>query len=150
MIISGYAFITTFTFKQFKNVPVGPEFFPRYLSVFLFLLCLILLIKALLTKKENDTPAPAINFFAKSEEGKGLRRMAACALVLLLLIFLWSYLGFLIATPIAVFVLQYILGNRKWVPMVIYSIVAPVVIFLIFKFVLGIEMPLGFMEALFY
>ena len=57
MIVSGFAFGYTFTFKKFKNVAVGPEFFPRALAVLLFACCLVLLVQNLipLLKGVSDT-----------------------------------------------------------------------------------------------
>lgn len=152
MIFSGYAWFCTKSFKHFKNVPVGPEFWPGILSVILFSLCAILVITSLISLKKNGEgeKAPSINIFAKTEDGKNLRRMLLSILITVILAFLWKYIGFLLATPVAVFFLQYLLGNKKYGSMIIYAVVVTVVVFLVFKFLLGIDMPLGFMEYWFY
>lgn len=152
MLFSGYAWAYTYKFKQFKNVPVGPEFWPRALAIGLFFLCALLVaVNVISVVRHGDkTKAPTLNIFAKTEEGRNLRKMLLAVAVTVLLAFLWQYIGFLIATPIAVFFLQWLLGNRKWKSMVIYSVAVTAVVFCVFRFLLGISMPLGFMEYWFY
>lgn len=140
MVFSTAAFAYTFTFKQFKNVPVGPEFFPRALAVALFICCFILLISNLL-KKDDKTKAPTLN-----PMNKNIQRALLGLLVIVVYAFLWNIISFIIATPIAIFVLVFILGKRNFLKMAIISVVATVVIFCAFKFLLGIEMPMGFIE----
>ncbi|MBQ7158484.1 MAG: hypothetical protein IJS09_03525 [Treponema sp.] len=54
MLVSALAFVKTFSFKQFKNVPVGPEFFPRALAISLFICCLALVIQNMLDKSNTE------------------------------------------------------------------------------------------------
>ena len=137
MLISALAFVKTFTFKQFKNVPVGPEFFPRALAVGLFICCLALVIQNILDRT-NTEKAPTL-----SPLSKDIRRMLIGLAIILVTAYLWSILGFLIVTPFTIFGLMLLLGKRNWIRMIIISVAVTFVVFLAFRFLLGIEMPMG-------
>lgn len=143
MLFSLAAFLMTFTFKKFTNVPVGPEFFPRILSSALFTCCLILLISTLF-KKDDGQKAPTI-----SPMNKDMQKCLLALLVIIVYALLWEVVGFVIATPFALFVMILILGRRNYLFMAVVSVVATAVIFVAFKFLLQIEMPMGFLENLF-
>lgn len=141
MLFSGTAFILTFTFKQFKNVPVGPEFFPRYLSIGMFICCAVLLLQNLKATKDNNYPAKTLSL-----KDKGMQKMLIGVGIVLIYALLWNVLGFLIISPFALFAMMYLVEMRKYLKMGIVSIVATIVVFVVFKFILGIEMPMGILE----
>ena len=142
MVLSTAAFLYTFTFKHFKNVPVGPEVFPQWLSIALFICCTVLLVKSLLDKNDKSE-APAI-----SPKNKDIQRMLCGLLVIVLSALLWNVAGFIITTPFSLFFLMRILGKRDTKIMIIISLVATAIIFCAFRFILGIEMPMGLLEML--
>jgi putative tricarboxylic transport membrane protein len=144
MGFSAAAFIKTLSFKQFKNVPVGPEFFPRWLAAGLFVCSGALLVQALGMRPGESPPAPTL-----SPLDRGMRRLFAGAGIIVLYALLWEVLGFLIVTPLAVFALMFLLGLRKFPLMISFSLGAALVIFGAFRFLLGIDMPVGIMESLF-
>ncbi len=137
IFFSAAAFFKTFTFKQFKNVPVGPEFFPRALAVALFICCLVLVIQNIIDKN-NTEAAPTLSL-----KNKDIQRMLIGLAIIIATAFLWSILGFLIVTPFTIFGLMLLLGKRDWIKMVIISVAVTAVVFLAFRFLLGIEMPMG-------
>lgn len=141
MAVSALAFGYTYTFKKFKNVPVGPEFFPRALALLLFICCLALLLTNLRTTQRNKGEAPTLSLF-----NKDMQKAALSLVLIIVYALLWNVIGFIIATPFAIFAMTYILGKRNYLTMAIISLAATVVIFCTFKFLLGIEMPLGFIE----
>ena len=143
MLFSGAAFIKTFSFKQFKNVPVGPEFFPRYLAAGLFICSAVLLIQALKANSRKDKPAPTI-----SPRDKGMQRLFIGIAIIVVYALFWEPVGFLIATPLAMAGIMILLGYRKYIMMVIFSLATTVVVFGAFKIFLNVDMPLGFLESL--
>lgn len=147
MCVSAFAFGYTFTFKKFKNVAVGPEFFPRALAVLLFACCLVLLVQNLipLLKGVSDTKEnPTLSL-----RNPGIQKALLGLLIIILFAVLWNFLGFLIVTPPAVFGMILLLGKKTYLMNAIVSVGITILIFLVFKFLLGITMPLGFMENLF-
>ena len=144
MFVSATAFRYTFTFKQFKNVPVGPEFFPRVLAVALFIFCVLLLLTNLRDTEANKKTVPTMSL-----KNRGMQKALAGLAIVTAYAFLWEVLGFLIITPIAIFSMTLLLGKRSYIKMIIISVGATAIVFIAFKHLLGIQMPLGFMEELF-
>jgi putative tricarboxylic transport membrane protein len=143
MAVSSGMFIITLGFKKFRNVPVGPEFFPRWLSIGLFICSAALFVQALRVKPADDRGAPTLSFL-----DQGMRRLLAGAVIIVIYAISWNFLGFVIATPLALFALMFLLGLRRYRGMVIFSLGAVIVIFCAFRYLLGINMPMGFLEGI--
>ena len=143
MGLSAAVFIVTLGFRKFRNVPVGPEFFPRWLAIGLFICSAALLIQALRTKRADDSPAPTLSLF-----DKGMQRLLIGVAIIALYAFLWNSLGFIIATPLGLFALMFLLGLRRYRVMIAFSFGAMIVIFCAFRYLLGIDMPLGILYGL--
>ena len=144
MGFSAAAFIMTLGFKKFKNVPVGPEFFPRWMAIGLFICSAALLIQALLVKPAGDKPAPTLSL-----RDKGMQRLLMGVAIVVIYALCWEILGFLIATPLAAFGLVFLLGYRKFPVMIIFSLGAAAVVYSTFHFFLGVDMPMGVLRGLF-
>ena len=142
MIFSSVAFIMTLSFKQFQNVPIGPEFFPRYLAVGLFFCSLVLLYQQLWVGAK-DRPAPTISL-----KDKGIQRLLVGLVIVIIYALLWEVLGFIIMTPCVLFGLMLLLGLRRYPVMVVFALVATCVIFGAFRFFLNIDMPLGVLDGI--
>jgi putative tricarboxylic transport membrane protein len=144
MGFSAVAFIMTLGFKKFKNVPVGPEFFPRWMAIAMFICSAALLIQALRVKPENDTPAPTLSL-----RDKGMQRLLKGVAIIVVYAIGWEILGFIIITPLAMFALMFLLGLRRYPLMILVSLVGMLIVYCSFRFLLGIDMPMGFLDALF-
>jgi putative tricarboxylic transport membrane protein len=144
MAFSSGAYAVTLGFKKFRNVPVGPEFFPRWLAVGLFVCSGVLLFQALKAAPAGARPVPTL-----SPRDAGVRRMLVGLGVILLYALSWNLLGFILATPLVLFAVTFLLGHRKIPVMVIFALAATAVIFSAFRFLLGIEMPLGVLDGVF-
>ena len=143
MTFSAAAFIKTLSFRQFQNVPIGPEFFPRYLAGGLFLCSLILVLQAVLAKSKKDKPAPTI-----SPLDKGMQRLFAGIAIIFVYALCWEPVGFVIATPVAMAGMMFLLGYRKYLMMAIFSLATTIVVFGAFRFFLNVDMPLGILYGL--
>jgi len=140
MCISVYVVAVTFTFRKFRNVPIGPEFFPKYLGVGLFICSGVLLIQSI--KSDDKSESPTINPL-----NKGIQRTLIGLIIMVLYVLLWPILGFLVVTPLLLFSMMYLLQIRDYKIMLIIAIGVSLGIFLIFKLLLGIEMPLGILTG---
>lgn len=143
MIFSSGAFIATLSFRKFKNVPVGPEFFPRYLAIGLFVCCAALLIQAIRTRPANNKKALTLNL-----RDKGLQRLLIGLVIIVAYALCWEPVGFIIVTPLVLFALMFLLGLRRYPVMILFSFGAMLVIFCVFRFLLGIDMPLGILDGI--
>ncbi|MGF6907388.1 tripartite tricarboxylate transporter TctB family protein [Fusobacterium sp. PH5-44] len=141
MCISIYVIVVTFTFKKFKNVPVGPEFFPRYLGIGLLICSVIIIFQGIVD--ESKAKAPTISPF-----DKGIQRVIISLAIMVFYVILWPILGFLIVTPLLLFFLMCLLKIKNYAVMIAISVIASVMIFSIFKYLLGIEMPLGILQGI--
>jgi putative tricarboxylic transport membrane protein len=135
-----YVVAVTFTFKKFKNVPIGPEFFPRWLALGLGICALVLLYQSV--KHYDKREAPTLSL-----RDKGMQRLLIGVAVVIAYVFLWKSLGFLVMTPLLLFALMFLLEVRDYKVMILISLLTSVGIFLAFKLILGIEMPLGFLSG---
>ncbi|GMO41958.1 MAG: hypothetical protein Pg6C_03100 [Treponemataceae bacterium] len=142
MLFSGGAFTMTLFFKKFKNVPVGPEFFPRWLAVGLFICSAALFVQAVRRPAQTDNQTPAVN------PRQGIQRLLIGMVIIALYAISWEPVGFLITTPLVLFALMFLLGLRRYPVMAGFALGAAGVIFCAFKFLLGIDMPLGVLESL--
>jgi len=138
MAFSAFAFIQTLGFKKFPLVPVGPEFFPRYLAAGLFICSAILIIQALVTKPRKEEKAPTMSPF-----DKGMLRLFIGIAIIVLYAVLWEPVGFLIVTPLAMVAIMLLCGYRRYSMMVIFSLGTTLVVFGAFSFFLNVNMPLG-------
>ena len=84
-----------------------------------------------------------------SLKNRGMQKALAGFAIVVVYALLWEVLGFLIITPIAIFLMTLLLGKRSYIKMIIVAVGATAIVFLAFKYLLGIQMPLGFMEELF-
>ena len=130
-------------FKQFTNVPVGPEVFPQIMAYGLIICSLVLLVQSIF-KKTNEK-APTL-----SPKDKGIQYMLLTVAVVVLIYLLWDIAGFLIVGSFSLFSLMWIADYRNYKNMIIISLITTVLIWLIFWQVLVIELPLGPFDTLFY
>lgn len=142
ILISVYAIAVTFTFKQFKNVPVGPEFFPRWLAIGLLVCSCVLLGQSVVSVSTEKAPTLSLR-------DPGMQRLLIALGGLVVYTLLWEVVGFLILTPLFVFGLMYLLRMRRYAMMAVMALCIGVGIFFLFKLLLGIEMPLGLLAPLF-
>jgi putative tricarboxylic transport membrane protein len=92
----------------------------------------------------------------KNEKGEAfdsisLRKPAMQRVVLILaatmiFAFIMKPLSFILGGMLYLFAVTYVLGNRKWKQMLLVSIIAPIVVFYVFKNVLGITLPMGILK----
>lgn len=137
------AIYMTTNFRQFVNVPVGPEVFPRIMAAGLIICSAALLVQSLL--KKTDEKAPPV-----SPRDRGIQRMLMAAAVIVAFRLLWQPVGFLILAPIVLFLLMLISDFRNYKVMAVISIAVPVVVWFLFWQVLVIELPLGPLEQVLY
>ena len=103
MLASSGAFVQSFFFQQSKyDLSGGPGLFPRIIGAALFISCLILFVKLLVTKKYKDRKFVFLDLF---KDSRGVFLAAAWVLAILI-----NYLGFLISVSIyLLFTIHYML-----------------------------------------
>ena len=87
--------------------PLGPAWWPKYLSLALGVFSVLLILQSILTPKEKDRPAP---FDLKSE---GFHRVLKLCGILIIFAILTFFLGIYIGLLLMVPTVMYLLGERK-------------------------------------
>jgi putative tricarboxylic transport membrane protein len=145
MAFSATAFVQTLSFRQFRNVPIGPDFVPRYLAGALFICSLVLFIQSIVLKPKSAEKAPTLSLF-----DKGMQRLLIGIVIIVVYALCWEILGFLIITPFAMAAVMLLLGMRKPLTMVLFSVGTTVVVYGAFRYILSIDIPLGVLRGLIY
>ncbi len=142
MVIGTVAIVLTTGFRQFVNVPVGPEVFPRIMAIGL-IVCSVALLIFNLIKKDTDKAPPL------SPRDHGIQRMLIIVGLVLCYYLLLEIIGYLILSPILLFVSMLVMGYRKYRNMIIISLSVTALVFLLFWQMLTIDLPNGFLDFLF-
>lgn len=136
------AILLTTGFRQFVNVPIGPEVFPRIMATGL-IVCSVALLIFNLVKKDTDAAPPL------SLRDHGIQRMLIIVGLVLAYYLLLEIVGYLILSPILLFLSMLVMGYRKYRSMIIISLGMTVAVFLLFWQLLVIELPNGVLDFLF-
>ncbi|MBE0533771.1 MAG: tripartite tricarboxylate transporter TctB family protein [Rhodospirillales bacterium] len=110
----------------------GPAFFPRILAIALILCAGLLVINAL-----RKQALRRVEFIDR----RGLGRLALAIAVGIVYWLAIDYTGFLIGSPIFLFVLMTVLGARSWLQRIATSLAAPLALWAIFEYFLVISLP---------
>ena len=124
--------------ERFPNpADIGPAAFPQLLLGLIIILAVLQIISALRLRHKLK---------ASGEEGaeyvfeNKLAKLSGVALMLLYG-YLMPILGFFITTPVAVFCMMYIIGNRKWIQMISVTAGFTVFAYVVFVMFLRVSLP---------
>lgn len=138
LIAFSLAYYYLITLLPTRNLPhtLGINFVPLLLVIILFALSLILLIQNLISKKGDEET---------DKKTKGGPTSILKILVLLFIIILYVSLmirfGYLITTPIFLFLILWISGCRHWKHLIPVSLIVPFVIYYVFYNFFHVPLP---------
>lgn len=142
MGLGAVAIYMTLSFKKFKNVPVGPEVFPRIMAVGLMVCSLVLFLQAMVKKSKKAAPTLSL-------KDRGIRHVLLGIALMAAFYLLWKPLGFLILSPLVLLGLMLLADYRRWTVMAVVAVLVTVAVWLLFWQVLSIELPVGPFEFLY-
>jgi len=125
-----------------RNLPntLGIDAMPRAFGIFLAFLSILLIIGGF-TDKEGKAASSRVPLSWPHLRGVIIVFAAITAYIVLI-----DILGFVIVTPFLMFGLMYIEGVRKWVSMIIVSLVTTGVVYVLFRYVFEVKITgFGFM-----
>jgi len=136
MIISMTVYVLTYQFPK-QTVALSPKVFPQFVSACLFILSLVLLIQGITgVKKESE------------QKKVKLALNKAFIIRLLLMTFLAFFytrilttVGYVVATPPFVASSMLLFNEKRWFMIVIVSIVATALLYILFRIVFKIPLP---------
>jgi sterol desaturase/sphingolipid hydroxylase (fatty acid hydroxylase superfamily) len=134
MVLSAGGYLAAGTFPPAPK-GLAPADFPRALFVMLFILGGILAGNAFHALKTQASPDK------RSYEKGELKQVFILVAVIAGYIQLQSAFGYLLLTPVAVFVMMYLYGLRKWVQMAAISIATSILTYVLFNDYLYVLLP---------
>jgi hypothetical protein len=123
-------FAYTFTFAEVPlafRQGMGPERYPQLVIAVIVVLCLILIVQA---RGKPDEEVPPIDRAALLACGGAVAFMLAVPLV-----------GMIVAMGLALFGLGVLWGERRWLPLILNSVLLPIGIWLLFVRGLKVVLP---------
>ena len=140
IVLAGIFFKYADTFKMLPGqADIGPKAFPRFVSVVIVILAILLIITEL--KKNDQTKVQLFNL-------KFLIGLVTAVLYFLL----FKKVGFVLCSMVSIFVMEVLLLNepfKKAMPLVTgVAVIVPVVIYLVFGMALKVPLPAGLLSFL--
>ena len=116
---------------------MGAGGFPKFLAIIIALLGLLLVITAYLKLRQNPEGDK------KVLNGKELLMIALMVALFGLYLGIIKTVGYPISTAVFTFVFFYIYGDRKWLRMIIISILFTAITYILFRNVFYVMLPMG-------
>ena len=136
MILSIVAFALTYQFPQ-QTMALPPTVFPRFVSVCLFILALILLIQGAIGLKSGSASGSPARAFDK----KFLGRLLSLLIVAFAYTRLLPHTGYVIATPPFVAGAMLLFNEKRWRWILIISICTSAILYFLFRMVFKVPLP---------
>jgi putative tricarboxylic transport membrane protein len=132
MAIAAASYLASAGFSDVGINPadIGPAAVPRLMAGLVILLGVVQLVISLSRRKSDRIIIP------------NKRGLAAGVILIFLYVFLMPIVGYLYATPLFVFILMGLLGNRKWLQMILVSAAFTGIAYAIFYKFLRVALPL--------
>jgi len=126
--------------KKVKFAALSPSYYPRIATYFLLFFGVLLIGLRFFRKQSEHVESEKINW----------RNHATGCLVIMLILFLYyatlSYLGFVLSSIAALFLLLLLAGERKLWALTILPLVLPFALYYFFTHVANIPIPAGVLE----
>ena len=140
LFCAGYAYSTYQLPTRAIENSTQPSFFPWLIVVFLFVLTLSLLIQSLFYKNTDKV---------ENKKTLGYKISAYACILSISYLILLPILGFVFANILLFGGLMILYKEKRAIFVLTYSIAIPLVIFLIFKKIFSISLPVGILGGLF-
>ncbi len=132
IIFSIYVWLAANAFPSQNTIGPGAEFFPKLTAVILAILSVFLLFK-----KENSEQS------VFTLQRKNVPYFIGSFISLIIYVILIPTLGFVISTILLTFIWMWLMGIRKWIALIITSILVAICVSAIFEFLLNVPIPHG-------
>lgn len=130
-----YYSASNFDMRFIGDSGLGPDFFPKVISVILFVLSGINLYFKILSEKKNTD-----NIEKKETD---IKKTLIVILVFAIYILLIGKLGYLSSTILFSFIVISILKQKAMILKIVYSIIFPVTLYLLFTHIFKVTLPVG-------
>ena len=124
--------------SSFENTPVGPKAVPIAIGVALATASLALAIRGFVWGRSRRDAASG-----DEAPPQDLRKLGVVALMLLGYILIFVPLGYAISTFLFMLAVTTYLDHEHWMRNLVYAVVFSVVVYSIFVYVFGVQLPAG-------
>ena len=132
-IISIVFFVISGSFTAPVNpVDIGPSAFPRLMAGITVVLAVVQILLSVRKSKANDADKASFGYWQGCIAGFALMCVYA---------FLMPMLGYYVVTPPFIFAVMVLMGNRKWLQMILVTLGFTLFAFLVFTKLLGVMLP---------
>lgn len=141
ILISAYVVYTASGFPANQSaVDPGAAYFPTLMGIFVIALCLLLIVRTLMGKGVSLDETFALT--------PGIKRVILGVLLFVAYCFLFKPLGFVLDSILLSFLGMFLLQNRKYIQMLMISVVTSVLIYIVFANFLGAKLPAGVLSGI--
>lgn len=132
-IVSAFIFYssTQFNMAFIGDSGLGPDFFPKIISIILFILSAILFVGSIRNKDKKSIYNPNMKY------------TFMVIFTFAVYVFLIDRIGYLISTIIFAFVVITILKSKSKILNIIFAIIFPVALYLLFTYAFKVSLPTG-------
>lgn len=113
---------------------LGPGGFPQIITATMFVLGIALSVNSYISMRKGKKDDFHLN-------GKELLHIGILAAAFFVYLSGLKYLGYVVATPLFLFIFLYLYGDRKWKRMILVSVISTAVTFVLFKYLFQIYLP---------
>ncbi|UCF96672.1 MAG: tripartite tricarboxylate transporter TctB family protein [Spirochaetaceae bacterium] len=135
MLLSIFFFAMTFRFPEL-TIALSPTVFPRFVTICLFVLSLLLLIQGLrkqMTGREEKSKMKLDRAY--------LFRFILIAVIGFLYTRIIRYTGYLVATPLFIAANMFTFEEKKWYRIVLVSIITTAILYGVFRMIFRVPLP---------
>jgi putative tricarboxylic transport membrane protein len=135
--------VAAFTIPEssFENAPVGPKAVPIAIGVALAAASLALAVRGFLKGVSERDASPGAP--GEDTPPQDLGKLGVVALLLLAYILIFVPLGYAVSTFLFMMAATTYLDRDRWIRNVVYAVVFSVVVYSIFVYVFGVQLPAG-------
>ena len=141
-----WAWFQTDSFPEVANTYVQASTFPRVMIVGMLIFSVVLLVQSILklmsAMKDTDPLAVEVGTLNPLKD-KGVAMAYVVIVLCILFAALFKSCGYILCAFVISMAIMYIIGNRKWLQMVLVSLLVPLAMWLVFYKVLTVNIPLG-------
>ena len=140
-----WAYIKTLSFRTVKGSYAQPATFSQIMLIGMMIFASILLVQSIVNlirfRPDNwaSEKAQTLNFI----RDRGVLYALIVILLCIAYVALFKTLGYVLDSFIVCFIIMVLIGKRKWVQMVLISLLVPLCMWLLFYLLLKVNIPMG-------
>ena len=141
---SGTIIIALGAFLYAGTFPSDAAYFPKLISAFIILFSAVLLLRAIIKHRKISKEATEEDDAKKTSQKNSSVlpwRPALVSLLLIVYCLVFETVGFIIPTILLIGGIIFLFGSRKWVNIVLVSVITTVSLYVVFRFLLNVNFP---------